>query len=238
MADLVLVRLLEIPVSARLVSPPTTALGPVGRPRSSLPKLSTRSPAAACLACCSLKSPGLDQGCSLGLGLLTCHLAWASFEHNTQSHHHYEGTSPAAGNSGLLFLPRPQATCSPGESVQNDPGAWKQSSQALRVTRSTLPINQVWWHMPDTPPLRELKGLEAAHPSSDCQQLPPLLYINHFLKLPHYGPTGVPGEPLEMVTSFLLPLLSWFVSLYHVVSVLCMGSSWSVPLSSRPELGE
>lgn len=98
LADLVLVRLLEIPVSARLVSPPTTALGPMGRPRSSLPKLSTRSPAAVCLACCSLKCPGQDQGCSLALGLLACHLAWASFEHNTQSHHHYKGTSPAAGN--------------------------------------------------------------------------------------------------------------------------------------------
>lgn len=43
MADLVLVRLLEIPVSAQLVSPPTTALGPVGRSCSSLPKLSKRS---------------------------------------------------------------------------------------------------------------------------------------------------------------------------------------------------
>lgn len=96
-----------------------------------------------------------------------------------------------------------QAACSPGESVQDDPGAWKPPSQALRVTRSTLPINQVWRHMPDTPPLGELEGLEALHPSSDGQKFPPLLYINHFLKLPHYGPIGVPGEPLEMVTSFL-----------------------------------
>lgn len=50
--------------------------------------VSTRSPAGACLACCSSKSPSQHQGRSLALGLLVCLLAWASFEH-------------------LLFLPKP-----------------------------------------------------------------------------------------------------------------------------------
>lgn len=66
--------------------------------------------------------------------------------------------------------------------------------------------------MPDTPKLGELEGLEAVHPSSDCQKFPSLLYINHFLKLPHKGPVRVPGEPFRNghVLHLLLPPPSWF----------------------------
>lgn len=86
--------------------------------------------------------------------------------------------------------------------------------------------------MPDIPRLGHSLGLEAAHPSSDCQKFPFLLYINQSPSDPSVSPqspTSVPQPPSleslsEMVMSStsphpppgphrgLIPFATWVVS--------------------------
>lgn len=89
--------------------------------------VSTRSPAGACLACCSSKSPSQHQGRSLALGLLVCLLAWASFEH------HYEDTCFSSPNPHPAQRAEATGSLLAGESAK---GHWSLETLPPRLSVS------------------------------------------------------------------------------------------------------